>query len=341
MRIALIASPYLPVPPPGYGGTEAVLDGLARGLAANGHDVVLYSTGDATCPVPLAWTYDEAVGVGVPGPTAEARHVVGAYDHPSVRAADVVHDHTVLGPLYGTRFAAPIVTTAHAPFVSDCGDIYRATSGRVALVAISHHQAASLDTLPVAAVIHHGIDVAAIPMGSGNGGYALFLGRMHPDKGVVHACHLARRAGLPLLIAAKMGESLEYAYFDAAVRPLLGLGVEYLGEIGATEKWRLLGDAVCLLNPIAWPEPFGMVMIESLACGTPVVTTPMGAAPEIVVDGATGIVASVPELYDRLVDVKAVDRCRCRRDAETRFSSQRMVNDHVALYERLIGERRD
>jgi len=299
MRIALIASPYLPVPPPTYGGTEAVVDGLARGLAATGHDVVLYSTGDATCPVELAWTYDEAVGVGVPGPAAEARQVVGAYDHPSVRAAEVVHDHTLVGPLYGTRFGARIVTTAHGPFLSDCGDIYRAISGRVALVAVSRHQAASLDTLPVAAVIHHGIDVDRVPMGSGNGGY-----------------------------------------IDAAVRPLLGPGVDYIGEIGGTEKWRLLGDAVCLLNPIAWPEPFGMVMIESLACGTPVVTTPMGAAPEIVVDGATGIVASVPELYDRLVDVKAVDRRRCRRDAETRFSSQRMVNDHLALYARLVGSRR-
>ena len=141
----------------------------------------------------------------------------------------------------------------------------------------------------------------------------------------MHACHLARRAGLPLLVAAKMREPLEYAYFDAAVRPLLGPGVEYLGEIGAPEKWRLLGDAVCLLNPIAWPEPFGMVMIESLACGTPVVTTPMGAAPEIVVDGATGIVASVPELYDRLVDVKALDRRRCRRDAAPGWRAARLI----------------
>jgi len=335
MRIAVVAPPSLPIPAPAYGGTEAVVDNLARGLLRRGHEVLLFTTGDALCPVPRAWVYETAVGVGAPGPTVEARHVVNAYQHPFVVAADIVHDHTIVGPLYSRREG--VVSTAHGPFLSDCGDIYRATGERSALVAISAHQAATMTDVRVAAVIHHGVDVDAIPEGSGQGGYALFLGRMHPDKGVASACRIAREAGLPLLIAAKMRERFEHDYFDAEVRPLLGANVDYIGEIGGDEKWSLLGDALCLLNPIEWPEPFGMVMIEALACGTPVVSTPMGSVPEIVIDGVTGVLGSAAELGLRLLDAKGIDRHRCRQEALARFTSDRMVDDHLNLYDRIAA----
>ena len=165
-----------------------------------------------------------------------------------------------------------------------------------------------------------------------------FWGRMCPEKGVDTAIGAARRAGIPLRIAAKMSEAAEQLYFDRQIRPLLGGDIDYVGEVGRTEKLTLLGEAVCLLNPIAWPEPFGMVMVEALACGTPVVATPMGAAPEIIDHGVTGFIRSGEEsLADALGSAPRLDRRACRRAVAERFSAERMVADHVALYEALVG----
>ncbi len=332
MRIAIIAPPWVPVPPPLYGGTEAVLDALARGLTTAGHDVLLYTTGDSTCPVPRSWTYEHAPGIGSGGVVAELRHVIDAYA--AVRDADVIHDHTLVGPVYAERFAGlPVVTTNHGPFDRDLATVYRAVGHRVPIIAISHHQASTARDVPIAAVIHHGVDTAQFPVGAGNGGYALFLGRMNPDKGVHTAARIARAAGVPLRIAAKMREPAELDYFNERVKPLLGGSIEYLGEVGGRDKLNLLAGAACLLNPIAWPEPFGMVMIEALACGTPVVATPCGAAPEIVDDGITGFVCSDEHaLLTALRKVTELDRAACRRAVKDRFSAARMAEDHIDLY---------
>jgi len=339
VRIAIVAPPWVPVPPPAYGGTEAVLDTLARGLIAAGHDVLLYATGDSECVVPRAWTYDTAAGFRYGGVATELRHVVDAYD--AVRDADVVHDHTLVGPLYATRFPnVAVVTTNHGPFTHELAALYRAVAPRVPVIAISHDQAQRARGVPIAAVIHHGLDVDRFPVGDGRGGYALFLGRMSPDKGVHTAAAAARAAGMPLRIAAKMREPAEHEYFRACVEPLLGGDVEYVGEVGGSDKLALLGGASCLLNPIAWCEPFGMVMIEALACGTPVVATNRGAATEIVRDGCTGfVVDDGDDLVTALYRVADLDRAACRRDVEERFSAQRFVADHVALYEGIVDAR--
>jgi glycosyltransferase involved in cell wall biosynthesis len=208
----------------------------------------------------------------------------------------------------------------------------------VPVVAISHHQAGTAGAIPIAAVIHHGVDVDAIPAGAGDGGFALFLGRMNPDKGVHTAVEVARRASTPLVIAAKMREPAEREYFEAFVRPLLGEGAAYAGEVDTETKRKLLAEARCLLNPIAWPEPFGMVVVESLAAGTPVVATPLGAIPELVDDGVTGFLrTSLDDLAAAVDEAGTLDRAACRRAAETRFSHRRMAADHVALYERLLA----
>ncbi len=337
MRIVIIAPPWVAVPPLAYGGTEAVLDTLARGLHRSGHDVLLYTTGDSTCPVPRGSVLRSAAGVGVAGSATELRHVIHAYQAAS--GADLVHDHTLVGPVYADRFAGlPVVTTNHGPFQSELGDYYRAIGDRTPVIAISHHQASTARGIPVAAVIHHGVDLEQFPVGAGNGGYALFLGRMCPEKGIDTAIGAARRAGIPLRIAAKMSEAAEQLYFDRQIRPLLGGDIDYVGEVGRTEKLTLLGEAVCLLNPIVWPEPFGMVMVEALACGTPVVATPMGAAPEIIDHGVTGFIRSGEEsLADALGSAPRLDRRACRRAVAERFSAERMVADHVALYEALVG----
>jgi glycosyltransferase involved in cell wall biosynthesis len=339
MRIAIIAPPWVPIPPSAYGGTETVLDTLARGLVFAGHEVLLFTTGDSTCPVRRDWVFDAAVGVGSGGAAAELRHVIAAYE--AVKDFDIVHDHTLVGPLYAERLPwLPVVTTNHGPFLSDLGPLYRAVSSRVPVIAISHHQASTADEVNLAGVVHHGVDCARFPVGPGGGGYALFLGRMHPDKGVHTAARVARAAGMPLRIAAKMTEPHEVRYFAERVEPLLGGDVEYIGEVGTSDKLALLAGAVCLLNPIAWPEPFGMVMIEALATGTPVVTSPAGAAPEIVDHGVTGFVARNEEgLVSALGEVAGLDRATCRRTASERFSADRMVAEHVAVYQAVVAER--
>ncbi|MGH9101738.1 MAG: glycosyltransferase family 4 protein [Acidimicrobiales bacterium] len=325
------------VPPPAYGGTEAVLDTLARGLHAIGHEVTLFTTGDSTCPVPRASVLPRAIGVGVGGSATELRHVIHAYE--VAAGADVVHDHTLVGPVYADRFAGlPVVTTNHGPFESELGDYYRAIGERTPVIAISRHQASTARGVPVAAVIHHGVDLDRFPPGPGNGGYAVFLGRMCPEKGVDTAVRAARLAGIPLRLAAKMSEAAEQLYFDRLVRPLLGGDIEYVGELGSVDKLALLGGAICLVNPIAWPEPFGMVMVEALACGTPVVATPMGAVPEIVDHNVTGFVCSGEQaLADAVLASTGLDRQACRRAVAARFSAERMVADHSALYASLIG----
>ena len=226
MRIAIVAPPWLPVPPPAYGGTENTLDTLARGLQKAGHEVLLCTTGDSTCPVERTWVFEQSIGVGSGTSVDEIRHVTHAYG--ALKGVDVVHDHTLVGPLYSAAFPhLPVVTTNHGPFNEDLIDVYRAVAGRVPVIAISHHQASTAQDVPIAAVIHHGVDLDEYPVGAGGGGYALFLGRMHPGKAPHVAARIAREAGYPLLIAAKMREPEEHAYFDAKVRPLLGGDVTY------------------------------------------------------------------------------------------------------------------
>jgi glycosyltransferase involved in cell wall biosynthesis len=341
VRVTVIAPPWLAVPPVGYGGIEAVLDTLCRGLSAAGHDVLLYATGDSTTPVDRAWTFDVALGVENASPCAELRHVIDAYQAAADWGADIVHDHTLSGPFYARqRPAVDVVTTNHGPFDEDLAPLYRALAGRVPLIAISHHQASTAGATPVTAVIHHGVDLEQFPMGMGTGGYALSLGRMNPNKGIHTAIHAARAAGIPLRIAAKMREPAEHEYYRRCVEPLLGDGIEYVGEVHGTAKLRLLAEATCLLNPIAWPEPFGMVMIEALACGTPVVATPCGASPEIVACGVTGhLRAHVPGLAEALTRVHQIDRRACRASVAERFSLTRLAADHALLYERVLARR--
>jgi len=337
MKIAIVAPPWVAVPPVGYGGTEVVLDGLARGLQAAGHDVLMFTTGDSTCPVPKAFVFEEACGVGIGGAVTELRHVIHAYEAAS--GYDIVHDHTLVGPVYSERFSSlPVVTTNHGPFDGELHDYYRAIGDRVPIIAISDHQASMAPDISVAAVIHHGIDVDKFTVGSGGGGYALFLGRMSPDKGVHNAIRIARKAGVPLKIAAKLHEQPEYDYFNEYVRPLLGGDIEYVGEVGGSAKRELLAEAMCLLNPMQWHEPFGMVMIEALSSGTPVVATPRGAAPEIVDDSVTGYLRAGEEgLASALLRVGELDRAACRKAAVGRFSLEPMVDAHVALFERVLA----
>lgn len=338
MKIGLISTPWAPVPPLAYGGTEEVLDNLARSLAAAGHEILLFTTGDSTCPVPKQWVYEKAA---TPMGTvlAEARHVVGAYE--AMEGFDVVHDHTVFGPLYAERYAQlPVVTTNHGPFTAEARSLYSRIAKSTAVVAISHHQRSQAPEVPIARVIHHGIHVSDFPVGSGDGGFLLFLGRMAPEKGVHRAVTAAQRSGIPLIIAAKMREQDERDYFHDRIEPKLGRNIQYVGEVDNEERKELLGSARALIDPIRWPEPFGLVMIEAMACGTPVLVFPEGAAPEIVEDGKTGFICADEDAMIAAVDrIDTIDRSTCREAVETRFTAERMARDHLDLYAEVVEHR--
>ena len=342
MRVGMVAPPWLCVPPQGYGGTELVVDRLARGLRAAGHDVLLAATAGSTCPVPRVEGLAPPASGGGPCEqvVAELCHVLRAYD--AMADVDVVHDHTVLGPMAAPRpLRVPVVTTNHSTFVCGLHELYRRIGHEVPVIAISRHQASLACDIPIRRVIHHGIDTDAIPVGHGLGGYAAFLGRMSPDKGAREAVLIARAAGVPIRLAAKMREDGEREYFDHRVAPLLGVDAEYVGELGPADKYELLGGAMALLNPIQWPEPFGLVMTEALACGTPVVTTTAGAAPEIVDDGVTGHTRDdLEELPAALLAAETLSRAACREAATTRFSVRAMVDAHLDVYAEVVAEHR-
>ena len=336
MRIGLIAPPWVPVPPLGYGGTEEVVDLLARGLQAAGHDVLLAAASDSTCPVPLVPGAEPSDAEDMNGATSLMAHVVTAYA--ALGDVDVIHDHTPVGPLYrGRPSGVPVAVTHHNAFTPAALTLFRAMAADTAIVAISDNHARHATGVPIARVIHHGLDLSGVDVGTGRGGYAAFLGRMDPTKGVAEAVRIARAAGVPLLIAAKMRHPVERAYFESEVRPLLTSEQQYIGEVTESDKFELLADAIALLNPIQWSEPFGLAMIEALAVGTPVVGTPRGAAPEIVRHGVTGFLGTVDELVALLPRAADLDRAACRADAELRFSASRMVDDHVRLYADLLG----
>jgi glycosyltransferase involved in cell wall biosynthesis len=337
MRIAVIAPPWAPIPPKLYGGIELIVDELARGFRDAGHDVLLYATGDSTSTVPTAWALAESEGTRIGMAVPELRHVMHAYE--AVQDFDVVHDHTVIGPVYAERFPhLKVVTTIHGPFNDELMDVYRQVADRVPIIAISHDQRRHAPDIPIARVIHHGIDAEAFPVGSGDGGYFLFLGRMAPEKGAHRAVEAAFKAGVPLLLAAKMREPWEFDYFDTYVKPYLNEDIRYLGEVPHAEKLTLLAGARALLNPIRWPEPFGLVMVEALACGTPVLTFPEGAATEIVTDGLTGIYCEdVADMAEAISRVDQLDRAACRAAVEGYFSTQRMVDEHLELFADVVN----
>jgi glycosyltransferase involved in cell wall biosynthesis len=339
MRIAVISPPWAPVPPLLYGGIELVVDRLCVGFQDAGHEVLLYATGDSTCAVPTQWVLEQSEGMRIGMAVPEQRHVMHAYEAVKAWGADVVHDHSIIGPFHAAdRYPElPVATTIHGPFNEELTDLYeRLNHSNIPIVAISHAQAASAPRVKVARVIHHGVDVADFPYGDGSGGYCLFLGRMSPDKGPHRAIAAAEEAGVPLMMAAKMREAWEHTYFNEFVRPHLSDSIQYLGEVPHEEKLELLAGATALLNPIRWNEPFGLVMIEALACGTPVLAFAEGAAPEIVRDGETGFLCEDEADMAAKVDAAAkLDRAACRGAVESYFSVKRMVDEHIELFEEM------
>jgi glycosyltransferase involved in cell wall biosynthesis len=335
LRIGLLAPPWVPVPPPSYGGIEQVVSTLGQGLLERGHEVVLVAPPGSSLPgAEVVSPLDSLPGL-IGEPPADWRHALAGVD--ALGEVDVVIDHSgPLGALLTSRLPVPGLHVTHGPLDAVPTEIYEGIARhfpRLRLVAISRAQRAMAPTLPFAGVCHNGLALESAPFRARPDGYLAFLGRMSPEKGPHDAILIARRAGLPLLIGAKCREPEERAYFAKYVEPELGPDVVWLGELDAAEKYSLLGGARALIFPIAWPEPFGMVMIEAMACGTPVLATARGSVPEVVADGVTGFVRDTPdELVEAVGRIGEIDRRACRRHVAERFSADAMT----AGYERLV-----
>jgi glycosyltransferase involved in cell wall biosynthesis len=340
VRIAILSPVWFPVPPVGYGGIEWVVSLLADGLADAGHDVTLFASGDSLTKAELAFVYETAPSSEIGNTTPELRHALACYER--AHDFDIVNDHS--GPLaaaLGGGSATPVVHTVHGPLTGEAGDVYASlarVAPKVGLISVSLNQRKPRPDLPWVASCPNALDLDAYPVHTERGEYLLFLGRMSPGKGCHRAVEVARTLDLPLKIAGKMREPSEREYFETYVAPHLGEGVEYLGETSHGKKVALLQNARATLFPIEWEEPFGLVMIESMACGTPVIATRWGAVPEVIEDGRSGVIVDdYHAMADALADADRLEPLECRSYVEERFSAERMVRDYEAAYEAVLA----
>ena len=342
MRIALVATPWYSVPPQRYGGIEQVVGLLADGLVARGHDVVLITVGGSrTRAQQVLTTYDAAQGDRIGLALPEVVHAARAAAHLADLQVDVVHDHSTAGPLLAAGRAAPTVVTTHNDVSAEHGDVLRALQAHVAAVAISRYQRSLAPDLPWAGVVYNGVDVTDLAFREDKQDFVLFLGRASPAKAPHLAIDAARAAGRRIVLAAKCVEEVERTYFAEQIAPRLGPDVEWLDEVGAETKRDLLSRACALAFPITWEEPFGLVMVEAMGSGTPVVALRRGSVPEVVEDGVTGWVCdSYDQFVDRLRDPTGLDPAACRRHVEARFSAHAMVTAYERVYADVVDRAR-
>jgi glycosyltransferase involved in cell wall biosynthesis len=341
MKIAQVAPLAEAVPPKLYGGTERVVAYLSDALVELGHDVTLFASGDSATKAKLVPIWPQALRLD-PGikdwfvPTFMQLEVVAR------RASefDIIHSHLdYFGYPLLQRLGTASVTTLHGRLdLKELPALYEVYDD-VPVVSISDAQREPLPQAHYVATVHHGLPVDLLSAGAGGGGYLAFLGRISPEKAPDAAIRIAAGARMPLRIAAKI-DKVDQAYFQSVVEPLLsGAHVEFVGEIGEERKSEFLGSAAALVFPIAWREPFGLVMIEAMACGTPVIAFGQGSVPEIIEHGVTGfIVRSEREAIEAVAALPSLDRARIRERFESRFTAQHMANRYVELYRRLARQ---
>jgi glycosyltransferase involved in cell wall biosynthesis len=342
LKIAQVSPLFESVPPRLYGGTERVVSYLTEELVRQGHDVTLFASGDSRTSARLVATCDEALRLD-PGCRDFLSHQMVQLHAVFSQAHrfDVVHYHIdYLHYPFSARQNVPHVTTLHGRLdLPDLVPVYR-TFPTVPVVSISDAQRAPLPWINWQATIHHGLPLDLYEPRPEPGRYLAFLGRISQEKRLDRAIAIARGAGMTLKIAAKIDKA-DRAYYEEQIAPLLdGPGVEYIGEIGEKDKNDFLGGAHALVFPVDWPEPFGLVMIEAMACGTPVITYRRGSIPEVIDEGVTGfIVGSVEEGIRAVERASTLSRERCRAVFEERFSVARMASDYVKVYEHLAETR--
>src|SRR5262245_6345294 len=339
MRIAQVAPLYESVPPGQYGGTERVVSYLTEELIELGHDVTLFASGDSITNAELAPCCPRSLRTDPGCFDPLARHYL-MLEEVFRRASqfDLIHFHIdyLHFPL-SRRSGISQLTTLHGRLdLPDLAPLYRQFHD-MPLVSISDAQRRPIPWAGWLGTVHHGLPEDLFKFHEVPGDYLAFLGRIAPEKRVDRAIEIARRAGMPLKIAAKV-DKLDQDYFDTVIKPLLDPSlVEFIGEVDDKEKEEFLGNAYALLFPIDWPEPFGLVMIESMACGTPVIAWSNGSVPEIMEDGVTGFIVEEVEEAARAVErVESFDRMLCREAFERRFTVARMAEDYINIYEQIL-----
>ena len=340
LHIAMIAPPYFDVPPAAYGGVEAVVADLVDALVGRGHQVTLIGAGQhATRAQRFLASYEVGPADRLGEPLPEVTHAAQVARLLEELDVDVVHDHTLAGPLLARRRPTPTVVTVHGPASGDPGDYYQALGGTVRFVAISDAQRATAPGLPWAATVHNAIRADTFPFRADKEDFAFFLGRFCEDKAPHLAIEAARAAGLPVVLAGKCTEPPERAYFAREIEPRLGPDTTIFGVADAAAKRDLLSRASCLLFPIRWEEPFGLVVIEAMACGTPVVALRRGAVPELIVPGQTGVIVDRPdELPAAIGAARRLDPGLCRKHVEANFTTDRMAAGYEAVYRQTMAE---
>lgn len=338
MRIAQVAPLYESVPPRYYGGTERVVSWLTEQLVALGHEVTLFASGDSVTHARLFPACKKALRLDPDCIDSLAHHVLMVERvFQQADEFDLIHFHTdyVHFPL-SRREQIPCVTTLHGRLdIPDLVPLFKEFRD-MPLVSISDSQRKPLGWANWMGTVHHGLPAKSLSLHKG-GQYLAFLGRVSPEKGVDHAIEIAIRSGMKLKVAAKIDRA-DRDFFERKIKPLLDHSlVEFVGEIGNSEKNEFLGNACALLFPINWPEPFGLVMIESIACGTPVIAYPCGSVPEIVPDGVCGfLVHNVDEAVEAVSRLGEIDRRECRRHFELNFTDERMARNYLDIYQQLV-----
>lgn len=342
MRIAQIAPLIERVPPKRYGGTERVVHALTEELIRRGHEVTLFATGDSETSARLISPYARSLrearfAQGSAAVSWTLLHASFAYE--MRHEFDVMHDH--LAPLslpIANLSDVPVVVTMHGPFVRENRELFRRLRSPH-VVAISEAQARGATGVPIAAIVHNGLPLSGTPLGREPEEYLLYVGRLSMEKGVHHAIDVALELDMPLIIAAKL-DDVDHRYYAEFIEPRLSDRVRWVGDVDQEQRDSLMSRARCMLHPALWREPFGLTLIEAMACGCPVVAFGRGSIPEIVRDGVSGFVVSdSEEMADAVLEVGRIDRAACRAYALEHFSAARMADGYEALYARICRRR--
>jgi len=347
LRIAQVAPPMERVPPRGYGGTERIIYELVKELDARGHEVTTFASGDSDVPGRLVPIVPEALRpAGFSGDPSPYVYLTMGAVLDLAHEFDVIHSHLEWASVLLARVSpVPVVSTFHSRLDLPWADA-TFDAPPPGLVAISRNQAATHPDVPWAGIVHNGLTLDAAPFDRRRGDALCFVGRVTPEKGIIEAIDIARETGRPLRIAAKAGPTpAERDYFETVFRPALdaaGSSVEFLGELEQEERDALFAESYASLMPGSWPEPFGLVAIESLACGTPIVARRVGGLPEIIREGVDGYFGDdVKDLSFKVGRVGDLDRAEISRSVRDRFSAGRMTDGYEAIYRALLGEGAD
>jgi glycosyltransferase involved in cell wall biosynthesis len=341
LKIGIISPPWFAVPPIGYGGIESVVSLLADGLQNNGHDVTLFASGDSITRARLISVFETA-------PTHEINNNIHLENIHSLNAYkragdfDVIHDHDggnsrLLGSLANRLTGIPVIATMHGPADVNGLNFYKSVAGGLFYIAISDFQRSSYTGIEFLSTIPNAIKVQDYPFSPSHKGYLLFVGRMNEEKGAHLAVSVARSLGKKLILIGKCREPHERLYFEHKVQPFLTNDIEYFGEVDFASKLELYRHAECVLFPVQWAEPFGLVMIEAMACGSPVVAIRNGSVPEVINNGITGwVVESREEMVEAVKRIGLIDRANCRNRVLDEYGEIAFIKRHEQAYMRAI-----